>query len=90
MKLLRCNKCGHIFNLTTEKKRTCSCGESSGKYYEDGLHAVYSGDCIPLGFSNHTLSMALSSQPDEGWGKNFEAFVIPKVCKTFTKIKYVR
>jgi len=84
MKLLQCKKCLHVFSITTEV-RGCDCGEAKGKYLEDGLHAVYTGDATPLGFANSSFVWAKDYQPDEGAGENFIAFVIPKVCKTFIK-----
>lgn len=86
MKLLRCNKCFDVFSITYEE-RTCSCGESKGKYFEDGLHAKYSGDATPLGFANPSFRAAITNQPEDDWGEGFEAFVIPKKCKTFVKWK---
>lgn len=87
MKLLYCKSCGDIFSLGYREK-SCSCGNTKGKYFEDGLHAVYSGDqSIPLGISNPSFHDALHNQPEEGMGKNFEAFIIPKECKTFVKTK---
>lgn len=62
---------------------TCECGRSYGQYHEDGLHAtIGGGDAVPLGFANSTLVRALENQPEEGMGKRFEAFVIPKKCPT--------
>lgn len=83
MKLIFCEKCSDVVRLI-EKERTCECGLSSGRYL-DGLNAVFSGPAIPLGFSNPTLALALGRQPEEGWGVDFKAFVIPKVCPTFIK-----
>lgn len=88
MKLLKCNKCYHVFSLTYDE-RTCDCGETSGKYYEDGLHAKYSGDATPLGFANNSFRAAIQNQPEDGWGETFEAFVIPKECNTFKQEKYI-
>lgn len=84
MKLIYCKECGDIFNLTYEEKQ-CECGNSKGRYYEDGLHAYYTGSSIPLGFSNPHFFLALDMQPEEGLGYEFSAFVIPKECKTFKK-----
>jgi len=85
MKLLKCNKCGDIFNIKLNVK-SCSCGESSG-CYDDNLNAHYSGDCLPLGITNNSFKIAEVLQPDDGDGKEFTAFVIPKNCETFKKIK---
>jgi hypothetical protein len=88
MRLLYCKECEDIFNLTQELKR-CSCGNTSGKYV-DNLNAVYSGNnAITLGFHKDLFDRAVRKQPQEGWGLNFEAFVIPKLCKTFKKMKEI-
>jgi len=85
MKLLVCNKCYDVFNIVRKEERSCSCGESKGRYHEDGLHAYYIGDATPLGFSNFSYLDALENQPESGMGEKFEAFVIPKKCPTFKK-----
>jgi hypothetical protein len=53
----------------------------------DDLNAVYGGDAVPLGIANSTLHTAIACQPEGGRGKYFEAFVIPKQCSTFERIK---
>jgi hypothetical protein len=85
MKLLRCNKCLDVFSIHYDV-RECSCGETSGKYFEDGLHAIYKGDCTPLGFANGSFRQAIHNQPEKGWGEDFTAFVIQKECDTFKKV----
>lgn len=85
MKLLVCVKCNDVFNLNYEVK-TCSCKESWGKYFEDGLHAEYGGPCLPLGFANGSFIHALHNQPEKDWGKDFTAFVIQKECPTMKRI----
>lgn len=85
MKLLKCNLCLDIIKLTLQKRTctcTCTCGESGGKYV-DSLNAV---DAVPIGFHNSSFSDAVAQQPEVGWGRDFKAFVIPKVCDTFVKI----
>lgn len=84
MKLLLCNKCSDIFNLRP-KEKVCGCGETKGRYLEDGIYAVYSGDCTPLGFANGSFVAALIDRPESGKGTQFTAFVMPKVCETFNK-----
>ena len=84
MKLLKCNLCSDIIKLNLNK-RTCNCGESGGKYV-DRLNAVYYGDAVPIGFHNSSFSDAVAQQPEVGWGRDFKAFVIPKVCDTFVKV----
>ncbi len=84
MKLLFCLKCNDIFNLS-DKEKVCSCGRTGGRYTND-IEAIYWGDCKPLGFDNASLKVALITQPHQGKGKSFEAFVIPKRCPTMDKI----
>lgn len=88
MKLLLCNNCQDVFNLTDITK-ICSCGQTHGKYIDD-LNAEYSGQhAIPLGFSNSALSFAIRNQPTikefDGLGLDFSAFVVPKDAPTFIK-----
>lgn len=88
MKLLMCLKCFDVFSLT-KKVRTCSCGETKGKQLEDGLNAVYSGECVPLGMTNTSLSDAAKNQKNEGEGVAFEAFVMPRASETMRKVDNV-
>ncbi|KGR83649.1 hypothetical protein [Lysinibacillus boronitolerans] len=82
MKLLMCLECNDIFNLDLSEK-ICSCGRSKGKYINQQL-AEYTGkSAVPLGFSNPSFIQAIKDQPNEGMGKEFTAFVIPKNCETF-------
>lgn len=85
MKLIFCANCWDVFKLAMES-RTCYCGECSGHYLEDRLNAVYSGEsAFPLGFANSSLLLAVDRQPEEGMGKEFTAFVIPRECPTMKK-----
>jgi len=83
MKLLYCNKCNDIF-LLVRRMRTCYCGASRA-WYVDNVSAEYSGNCTPIGIANNSFKQALENQPEEGTGKDFIAFVIPKKCETFTR-----
>lgn len=84
MKLIVCPKCSYVFGLKQEPL-FCLCGKSGGEYI-DNLNAVIWGDAIPLGFANWSFIAALREQPESGMGKNFEAFVIPKVCPTVKRV----
>ena len=86
MKLLFCKDCADIFRLYVDHPKTCHCGKTTGQYEEDGLHAWYSGPAIPLGFANPSFLTAICNQPDEGWGREFTAFVIQKDCDTFKQM----
>lgn len=81
MKLIFCPLCQDVVKLRLQEKRTCVCGSSWGQY-TDFLHATIGGEAIPIGFANSSFVRALSERPDSGWGRNFEAFVIPKECDT--------
>jgi len=66
-------------------EKSCRCGRSKGKYINQQL-AEYTGEfTMPLGFSNSSLIKAIKDQPNEGLGKEFTAFVVPKKCETFFK-----
>lgn len=85
MKLLFCKDCADIFRLYVDHPKTCHCGKSTGQYEEDGLHAWFKGPAIPLGFANSSFIKAIGNQPEMGLGREFAAFVIPRICDTFVK-----
>ncbi len=83
MKLLYCWQCHDVFKLSHESRR-CKCGDVTGAYEPDLLHAWYKGKCaVPLGFNNRSLIDSIKKQPENGMGARFEAFVIPRTCDTF-------
>ena len=84
MKLIFCPNCQDIVKPILDKERRCSCGKSYGKY-KDNIIAFYGGSAIPLGFDNFSLYDAIQDQPEDGEGKRFASFVIPKEYKTFKK-----
>lgn len=81
MKLIVCPPCSDVISLRTDGMRYCTCGKSWGRY-TDNLNAEIGGAAIPIGFANWAFINALKLRPDDGMGKTFEAFVIPKVCDT--------
>lgn len=85
MKLLVCINCGDIINLT-RKEKSCGCRRTKGVYHKDGLHAVYSGPCLPIGFDNGSFCTAICNQPGSGPAKTFTAFVIANKCDTFKRV----
>jgi len=87
MKLIFCPYCQDIVKLH-RRLTICGCGRSFGAYLDE-LKAVYAGDAIPLGINNKSMAGAIKTQPASGQGKYFEAFVIPKKCPTFTKVKKI-
>lgn len=87
MKLLFCTACGDVVKLRTEAVRMCFCGLSWGRYDPDGISGEIGGKAIPLGFANPSFANALRNQPDSGAGREFAAFVIPKVCLTVRKAR---
>lgn len=93
MKLLMCRECQDIFNLT-RKLKSCSCGESSGRYV-DNLNAEISGDCVPIGIDNDSFSLAYRLQKvDNAFqektvgheGVPFDAFFIPEAATSIKRI----
>lgn len=80
MKLILCPKCSDLFRLT-QKYKVCECGASAGNYVDD-LNAITYGKAIPVGFANYSFIQAIRNQPNEGLGKEFTAFIIPKKCPT--------
>lgn len=85
MKLIICENCNDIVALHT-KLRLCLCRQSYGWYIDD-IDAVIGGKAIPIGINNYSLLQALQNRPQNGNGKIFEAFVIPKQCNSITKEK---
>jgi hypothetical protein len=83
VKLLLCRKYQDVFKLQYDR-RECNCGETWGKYEDDGLHAIYGGkNAVPIGFANASLANAIAAQPvKSALGVRFEAFIIPKKCAT--------
>lgn len=80
MKLIRCTACNDIVALQFER-RECHCGRSWGRYLDHEV-AEIGGDAIALGIGSRSIKQALRDQPDEGQGRRFNAFVIPKKCNT--------
>lgn len=102
MKLIFCLECGDVVRLRRES-RLCQCRSSGGQYINE-LDAEIWGKCVPLGFDNSSLAIALNSQPvapkpgksrkprkfRKKAGKRFDAFIIPKNCPTVKVIKRPR
>ncbi|MDH5598970.1 MAG: hypothetical protein OEY34_07590 [Cyclobacteriaceae bacterium] len=91
MKLIQCNVCHDIFNLSYELK-SCSCGESGGKY-TNILYAEISGNCEIIGFDNNKFYRAIyanNKAKEMGYdletGIRFEAFIIPENAKTIKRL----
>jgi hypothetical protein len=90
MKLIYCPLCDDVVKLDF-RFRMCKCQQSGGQYHEDGIHADYCGEAVPIGFANSSFMAAVHDQPDRGpKGKEFVAFVIPKECDTMTRIEFNR
>ena len=85
MKLLWCPACEDVLKLRPGLPRKCACGQSWGRYMQDGLHAEVCGKGVPLGFVNISFAHALRNRPLAGHGERFTAFVIPHDCQTVTE-----
>lgn len=85
MKLIYCLKCHDVVRLT-EQWRTCECARCCGRY-EDLIHAVIAGPCVPLGISNSSLKSALLRPNPGPLGVEFESFIIPENASSVTRVK---
>jgi hypothetical protein len=61
MKFIVCKECQDVVRLVIGE-RSCQCGKSKGSY-ENQLNAWYSGPCVPIGFDNRSLNVAMQKQP---------------------------
>jgi hypothetical protein len=58
-----------------------------GHYLLNDIDVMIFGEkAIPLGFENESYTMALISQPEAGWGKEFVAFVIPRLSRSIERV----
>ena len=80
MKLIFCLACQDVVRLEIENEKFCKCGQSSGKYEEDGHCAWYSGKAVPIGMGNKKFAEAIVSK-----GKNFDAWVFDPAYKKFVR-----
>lgn len=86
MKLLLCCRCGDVFALR-QQVRSCECGSTEGRYVDE-VNAEYSGKhAVMLGFDNFSLVQTIKKQAlygnrADGFGRRFEAFIIPTNAQT--------
>ena len=86
MKLLLCKGCQDIVRPLIGIKRYCQCGCCTIIGQHDNVTVSYTGEkAVILGIKNSSLIQAVANQPDEGMGKDFVAFVVPKKCITTIK-----
>jgi hypothetical protein len=65
----------------------CDCGGTTGMYIDE-INANYSGRyAVPLGIDNNSFIDARNNIGQTS--TTFEAFIIPKNCETFKKVKKV-
>jgi len=88
MKLIFCPTCWDVIKLRNEKV-SCECGKSTGFYLEDGLHAEIGGEAIPIGFLNKSFVDAIQDRPQNGSGREFTAFIIPRECHTVKEMEII-
>lgn len=87
MKLLFCSRCEDVRKIGYEPTY-CRCGHSYGFYKEDGIHAVYAGDAVPLGIITSDLFNAIGMRHIHSkYGPRFGAFVIPDCSEHIEFIK---
>jgi len=84
MKMLYCNKCFDIVNLSHDYKE-CRCGKVAGYYtgYED---MIYSGDATTIGIDNRIFFKSVENVPLDGKGVDIHAYIIPYYCDSSTKV----
>ena len=86
MKLLLCKGCQDIVRPLIGKERSCECGACTIVGHHDNVTVVYSGEkAVLIGFKNSSLIHAVANQPQNGMGKDFVAFVLPKNCASVKK-----
>ena len=100
MKLILCEACSDIVALKIGMGRSCSCGQSGGRYINN-LDAEVWGPCFKIGFANASFIEALSAQKFEGdsketmiygyervtKGRDFKAFIIPESAETMKRVE---
>lgn len=72
MKLLICDQCGDVFNLSFTLKQ-CSCGHVKG-HYIDNVNAVVNGNGFSLAIGNGALYIAITKSMQDLSG-NREDFI---------------
>lgn len=90
MKLFLCPMCADIMAMLVKDWRSCRCGESAGRYLEDGDFVEVSGKAIPIGILNSTVLAAVRN-----WGKDNPSLVDLDIKaflfkKDYFKIKRVK
>lgn len=100
MKLILCEMCSDIVALKIGTGRSCSCGQSGGRYINN-LDAEVWGPCFKIGFANASFIEALRAQKFEGdsketmiygyervtKGRDFQAFIIPESAETMKRVE---
>jgi hypothetical protein len=89
VKLLICTKCGQIFNLEFHVKY-CGCGQTFGKYLEDGDSVEISPKAVCLGVDNKQLISAIKNRTyKEEYVRNFNAWVFNDSFFKITRMEHV-
>jgi hypothetical protein len=88
VKLLLCLRCQDVRKLRMTLT-TCDCGDSFGRYLEDGHSAEYGGPSRVLGLGNGSLLRALqfgpgSEKPDAA--SSVAAWVKPVECPRLSRV----
>ena len=72
MKLLMCDSCDDIFNLSYQLK-SCGCGKVKGRYDSNGSTAVVNGEGVSLAMGTGSIMQAkraLDTKPPMGDWRN--------------------
>jgi len=88
MKLIFCPGCEDIRKIHFELTY-CFCRSSWGKYEQDGDHAIYGGEAIPVAIGNRSFTSAIRASrtggPRRKEGIPFKAWIVPTRSPTFKK-----
>lgn len=84
MKLILCKHCQDIVRPYPKQVRTCHCGDVKVECLNELDIIVTATEewAVPIGFNNRSFVTAVYQQPEQGMGKDFTAFVIPKKCSS--------
>jgi hypothetical protein len=88
MKLLLYLECGDVRKLQMGEGVKCECGESGGRYLDDGLRADVWGDCAVIGLDNPQLCRVLDlHERAPGENLSLAAWVFGFPTRNITKTK---
>ena len=86
MKLLMCSHCKDVFNVNKDIKK-CLCRSVQGKIVSNEGHVEYKGEyAILIQFDQQSVEQAILTRPNNGFGSQFDAYVVSKNSVWFKEI----